>query len=256
MTQHADTTTGEIVTVSYQHAKRWAERARLDLEGGADRIESGLSKIRTAIAEQHHLTLANEYSGLTEYIQEEYGGALAQIGQLLGVEARRAVVGELTEAGMSTRAIAPVIGASDWTVRQDQGARDLAPDPQTGEAGEAPESAPTTEDPASLETPEPAEEGEAEAGSGQTPEGGEAPTTPPPRPPVTGRDGKTYQRPEPKPAPEPDPSPQTKWSRRVQDVSSHIAMENLTDDQVREVQGAAEFLLNYCRGELKTRETK
>lgn len=43
---------------------------------------------------------------------------------------RREVVRELTEAGMSTRAIAPVVGVSNYTVQKDReaGVRDLTPD--------------------------------------------------------------------------------------------------------------------------------
>jgi hypothetical protein len=47
----------------------------------------------------------------------------------LGVDLRREVVRELTEAGLSTRAIAPVVGVSNITVSKDQGVRDLTPNP-------------------------------------------------------------------------------------------------------------------------------
>jgi len=47
----------------------------------------------------------------------------------LGVDLRREVVRELTEAGLSTRAIAPVVGVSNFTVSKDQGVRDLTPNP-------------------------------------------------------------------------------------------------------------------------------
>lgn len=46
----------------------------------------------------------------------------------------------------------------------------------------------------------------------------------------------------------------TTWSRRVQTVSAKCPMADLADDEVSELLGAAEFLANYCRGELITRE--
>lgn len=44
------------------------------------------------------------------------------------------------------------------------------------------------------------------------------------------------------------------WSRRVQNVSAKIPMGDLTDDEVEELLGAAEFLRDYCRGELIIRK--
>lgn len=48
----------------------------------------------------------------------------------------------------------------------------------------------------------------------------------------------------------------TKWSQSVQAVSASCPMENLTTEEVEELHGAAEFLRNYCRGELVTRHGK
>lgn len=42
-------------------------------------------------------------------------------------EVRRQLVGMLTAAGMSTRAIAPTVGVSQWTVRQDRDAGEREP---------------------------------------------------------------------------------------------------------------------------------
>ena len=77
----------------------------------------------------HHLTSPHEMST----------GAPA-------IDVRRAVVGELTEAGLSTRAIAPVVGVHHDTVARDtRRVVNTTPDPVA----------------------EPAEEGEANPGPGQ-----------------------------------------------------------------------------------------
>lgn len=46
----------------------------------------------------------------------------------------------------------------------------------------------------------------------------------------------------------------SEWSRRVQDVSASVEMESLSDAEVQWLQGSAEFLYHYCRGEMVTRE--
>ena len=43
------------------------------------------------------------------------------------------------------------------------------------------------------------------------------------------------------------------WSRRVQNISATIPMDDLTEDEVLELGGAAETLHNYTKGELITR---
>jgi transposase-like protein len=105
------------VATTEDHARRWAERARLDLEAAADRGESGLSKIRTAITERHDEALG--YRSLGDYLRTEYADALGNVCRVFGVEFRRQVVAELTEAGLSTRAIAPVVGVSKSQVATD-----------------------------------------------------------------------------------------------------------------------------------------
>lgn len=183
-----NTVTGELVEFDRAAAERRAERITLRLDTIADNYRAVLPMIREAIEKRDDLALGYRSPG--DYISDRFGQSLAG----LGIEVRRAVVGELTEAGLSTRAIAPVVGTSHETVRSDlrSGVKDLTP----------------------AQTPEPADDGEADAGSGQTPEGGRvqpdagSPTPdtsgerPAPSPsPVTGIDGKTYPRPTPKPAP-------------------------------------------------------
>lgn len=174
--------TGELVEpLTRVDAERLTTRIRLRLDTIADNYAAVMPLIREAIERQAYAALG--YTGVSQYVSECFGDALSQ----LGVEVRREVVRELTEAGMSTRAIAPVVGVSHMTVKadRDSGVKPFTPDPQA---------------------PESPAEGEAAADSGQTPQGEAAPeatpsatvpsetgpTTPSPRPAVTGLDGKTY----------------------------------------------------------------
>lgn len=43
------------------------------------------------------------------------------------------------------------------------------------------------------------------------------------------------------------------WSRRVQNISANIPMEDFTEEELLEFAGAVEFLYNYTKGELITR---
>ena len=96
-------------------AERRAERIRLRLDAIADNIDAVLPMIREAIEREDHRTLG--YNGVSDYVQDRFGGALTRLPRDL----RRPVVHELAAAGMSTRAIAPVVGTSHMAV-----ARDLA----------------------------------------------------------------------------------------------------------------------------------
>jgi len=51
---------------------------------------------------------------------------------------RREIVDGLTQRGESTCSIGEALGVSDWTVRNHQGARDLAPVAIKGRFGSAP----------------------------------------------------------------------------------------------------------------------
>src|SRR4029077_11861029 len=89
-----------------------------------DAYESVQPLIRQAI--EGGAATALGYTGLSEYISERFGGSLSR----LGGETRREGVRELAWAGMSTRAIAPVVGVSDRQVRRDvSGGTDVPPEP-------------------------------------------------------------------------------------------------------------------------------
>lgn len=187
--------TGEILDAT--SAERRATKIGLRLDTSAENFEAAMEMMRAAIRDRDDLALGYRSPG--DYLSDRFGGKLAR----LGVDLRREVVRELTEAGLSTRAIAPVVGISHMTVTRDleSGVTDVTPAPQT---------------------PEPAAGGEAVTGSGQAPEGEVTPGDMPPpvratRPPVTGIDGKTYTAPAPAKAkrrPLPDAARDAGWDLR------------------------------------------
>lgn len=147
-----NTETGELVeAMSETEAKRISQRISLRLDTIADNYDAVLPLIREAIERQAWMALGYRSPG--EYAAEEFGGALSR----LGAEFRQDVVRELSASGMSTRAIAPVVGVSHMTVSNDlnSGVKPFTP----------------------AQAPVPSES---------------APPSP-----VTGLDGKTYTRPAP-----------------------------------------------------------
>lgn len=186
-----DINTGEVVeAVSADRARQITERIRLLAESVADGIDRLVERIHEAQRLGVHEALG--YRSWTEYVSKEFAGVLPRLGR----EPRRELVATLTETGMSTRAIAPIVGADHSTVVRDI-ARGASAPPQT---------------------PSPEPRGEAEPGEGRTSseapsdnrgvEAGAAtpevqservePLATAPRPTVTGIDGKTYSRPGPK----------------------------------------------------------
>lgn len=109
-----NTETGEVIEpMSPTEAEDVTGEIRAGLLDIAETYESIMPKIRDALTRQAFDALGYRSAG--EYISREFGGALHR----LGVEARRGVVKELAEAGMSTRAIAPVVGTDQSTVTRD-----------------------------------------------------------------------------------------------------------------------------------------
>src|SRR5829696_4242796 len=106
-------------------AERLTTRINLKLGIIADSYEAVMPLIRQAIDGKAHEALG--YPSIGAYAADRFGDSLTR----LGVEMRRDVVRELTEAGMSTRAIAPILGVSHPTVISDQksGGKSLPPEP-------------------------------------------------------------------------------------------------------------------------------
>lgn len=168
----------EIVTDTTD-AERRALKISLRLDAIADNYEAVMPMIREALELGDHLALGYRSPG--EYLRDRFGASLSR----LPIPVRQAAVKELTDAGLSTRAIAPIFGVSHKTIVKD-----------TQVVPEVP--------------PEPIREsirrGLDQASAGVTVrrddlivnhETGEILDAPEPRK-VTGLDGKSYTRPEPK----------------------------------------------------------
>lgn len=183
--------TGELVeAMSAAEAEVVTDAITWRLDALATTHEEVMPMIREALTRRAWGALGYRSPG--EYAAERFGGALTR----LSTPVRQAVVQELADVGMSSRAIAPVVGVSDRQVRTDI---------QVGSASHLPET--------SGVTPREAGEGATpvatERGAGSTPArggggegilGGTPSSSLPPRPApssVVGIDGKTYTRTDP-----------------------------------------------------------
>lgn len=159
-----NTETGELIPqMSADDARRITERIRLT----ATSARESLDKLQTLMAEaqqrQVHVTLG--YASWTAYIADVFSDEPLRLPR----DQRQELVGYLAGEGMSTRAIAPIVGQSHMTVARDlAGVTDVTPVPHS------PQVEPTI--PTDVET---------------------SPAAEAVRPAVTGLDGKTYVRPEP-----------------------------------------------------------
>jgi len=162
-----DTSTGELASITETDARRLTERIRLLTSSVQESVEKLSELISEAQASGAHVALG--YRSWTEYVAAEFADSPLRLGR----DDRRELVVSLAAQGMSTRAIAPVVGVAHKTV-----ARDLA--------------APVSDD-----TPDP----EPEVVDAEIVEDDELDPTLTLREPITGMDGKTYTRPEPRSAP-------------------------------------------------------
>lgn len=174
----------EVATVDTAAAERRAMKIGLRLDAIADNYLAVMPMIRESIDLGDHLTLGYRSPG--EYLMERFGEALAH----LPIPVRRAAVKELAASGLSTRAIAPIVGASKSTVSDDlSGVQNRTPEPE-----------PDDDEPA-----EPLPDWrrrklrEAEDTGNPVPITGPNSVADPGPPKVTGIDGKQYTRPQPKP---------------------------------------------------------
>lgn len=163
-----NTETGELIDVmSAAEAEVVTDAISWRLDQLATAHEEVMPMIRDALARRAWDALGYRSPG--DYAADRFGGALTR----LSIPVRQAVVQELTDAGMSTRAIAPVVGASQKTVDRDR---------RAGESHDSPDQTP---------------QGEARADSGRPVDSDRPQDAAAPRPAVTGVDGKTYTRPAP-----------------------------------------------------------
>ncbi len=248
-----DVATGEVVEYDRAAAERRAERIVLRLDAIAENYARVLPMIREAIAKRDDIALGYRSPG--EYVADRFGQSLAG----LGIETRRAVVHELSQAGMSTRAIAPVVGVSQPTVLSDQRAGDkgLSPDPQTpssesrGEAGSDEGQTSTPEvphaDAASGVDRQEDVETAPEVGAESSPEGGVECD----RPPVIGRDGKTYTR-RTRPTPTPEVDDVFTDQERAEELSRNLTKHVSLLYAVTVPERRAEFIAAWPEGTKRT----
>lgn len=100
-------------TVTTADAERLTTRIQLRLGTIADNVESVMPLIEQAKNGNVHEVLG--YRSWTEYVSDRFGGTLARIGKAERVP----IVELLSGQGMSTRAIATVVGVSKDTVSRD-----------------------------------------------------------------------------------------------------------------------------------------
>lgn len=180
--------TADLAPITVDDAERLSQRIGLRLESMADSWSGALPLIREAIEREAFRVLGYRSHG--DFIADRFGNALSK----LGMDLRREVTRELSDAGLSTRAIAAATGVSVGTVHNDRKAQVFNPEHLRHVMPDA--------------SPEPTEPVSADADSIQvdqaTGEVIEAPRveehTVTEKTKVTvGIDGKEYRRPEPKP---------------------------------------------------------
>lgn len=122
--------TSALPELTLDGAERLSARISARLDGIADNYVAVMPLIREALNRNAHAVLG--YVSPGAYIKDRFGDALGK----LGIDLRREVVRELSNAGMSTRAIAPVVGVNNATVHRDlAGVADATPAPLSDEPG-------------------------------------------------------------------------------------------------------------------------
>lgn len=103
----------ELAPIAQDDAERLATRIGLRLESMADSWAGALPLIREAIDREAFRALGYRSHG--DFIADRFGNALSK----LGMDLRREVTRELSDAGLSTRAIASATGVSHVQVAKD-----------------------------------------------------------------------------------------------------------------------------------------
>lgn len=119
-------TTAHAPALTLAEAERLTERIRLTATSFMEARDKLAHLIREAQAGEVHKVLG--IASWTEYVSQVFSDT--PLMRLSRVERKELVV-ELADEGMSTRAIAPIVGASDRTVRYDladRGGQDFPPD--------------------------------------------------------------------------------------------------------------------------------
>lgn len=214
--------TGEVVhLMTTEEASSVTTQIVVKLDAIADNYQSVMPLIRDAITRQAHAALG--YLSPGAYVADRFGSALSR----LGAELRRQVVRELSEAGLSTRAIAPVIGVGRETVRRELASGDPCGSPEPDPVVTA--ELDLIEDDDEALTQEDCEALDRELSDSELARQAEAVETVV-RPRVTGTDGKSYPKPPTPSTPKRPPLADTFW-KATYDLGKGVArITKLTHD--------------------------
>lgn len=118
----------EILQIDIDAAQRRAERIRFHATNANEAMQSLQKLVHTARELEDHLTLG--YSSWTAYVRDIFGDEPLRLAR----DVRRELVAELADAGMSTRAIAPIVGVTPMQVSRDvnelAGVTNVTPEPE------------------------------------------------------------------------------------------------------------------------------
>jgi hypothetical protein len=182
--------TSEIV-INEGAARRITERICILLDSVAGQMDRLAHAVQDAYAKRVDQVLG--YDSWADYAEHEFGPHTTN----LAASIRRELVSHLSEAGMSTRAIAPAVGVSHQTAMRDA-AKVVQVGPPESTSSDYSVSAPDYEDDTKLSPIVTVEHHDivepVNPDTGEILEEPEPSAEPEPKP-VTGLDGKTYQRP-------------------------------------------------------------
>lgn len=102
-----------VTELTEVEANRLTQRIELKLESAANAWEGAIDLIREAYEKNAHIVLGYRSHG--DYMREKFSTALSR----LSIEDRRESVQELSDMGLSVRAIAPIVNASKSQVARD-----------------------------------------------------------------------------------------------------------------------------------------
>lgn len=232
--------TGEIIdTIDADEARRLTDAAQHEFRSSREHFDRAWSLIEQAVEGGGHVALGYRSPG--DYLHAEFDGVLSG----LDVTERRVAVRTMTDWGLSTRAIAPVIGVSHVQVTKDRhaGGNPVTTSPKNPAA--EPTSTVSSESTSVADTQQEPEGGSTDAAAKPVTDG-TAPAAPPP--PIVGIDGKTYARPTPKPLkPVVD---EVAWTEqdRAEELASNLAVNISLLYALTNPERRAEFIANWHLG--------
>jgi len=130
----------ELTLLEADEARRLTERIRLIAQNVADNVEKLRELVQKAKDSDVHVVLG--YASWTAYLKDVFGDEPLRLAR----DVRQELVAELAAQGMSTRAIAPIVGADQATVVRDLSRGDASASPERTVFAAAPETNPAVRD--------------------------------------------------------------------------------------------------------------